>query len=731
MSGTIGTVSSIAGEFFIIRLNGSTAKLSKHDEIYEGDVVQGLKDTTELNRVVVSMSDGVDIVTLGNESQLFDSSLLQEEFSEDETVNDIHSIEAMVNDSDFIDSFEDDIDTEAGEEDVASSSTEAPMANFAQINEDGVDINAELRDVDIEDEEAALDHEYDVKREAITANSNSITANIASIDVANTATELDNAMYSLNTLEKNVDTPDVSNAVNDESTLAVNTDTFSETIIDTEIADIIQNVLDLGEKANQAADAANIASQNVRDAVALTNSNPTVENLNIAQNLQEAVLEAANNSLNIADALENAISELNDAAIAANIVVDSTILSSANDAVENVDSSADNANKSANINLNVSIVSDSDISDNTIEENVADGTYTGVTLNAVDVDGGVIVYSVADGVPFSVNADGQVLTSGAINFEANPSYTFDVTATSSDGSTSTVPITIDVNNINEAPTITDTQTVSMSEDSLKGFSGYGDTWSGDIYSIITQEEMLNHLNISDAESSSFSVTLANTDDSSSYHHGLQATDSVFSNSTSNRDDEQVIQITEEFLDVYPQVDAKVGDFYFDNVEFDKLGEGDSANISFGVVVSDGELLSEAKTVNIEVKGSNDAPVIIVKDTTVIEDIAQVIANVSDIDGTIDTSTLSAENGIVTIADNGAETTKVFDVTVKAVADTPTLSISIADSPETNVDEKADNDLPANSNCTYELNSLSTSFNFGIVHFMEKDKNSQHVATSCM
>ena len=50
---------------------------------------------------------------------------------------------------------------EAGEEDVLSSSTETPMANFAQINEDGVDINAELRDVDIEDELILDDFEVD------------------------------------------------------------------------------------------------------------------------------------------------------------------------------------------------------------------------------------------------------------------------------------------------------------------------------------------------------------------------------------------------------------------------------------------------------------------------------------------------------------------------------------------------------------------------------------------
>ena len=92
--------------------------------------------------------------------------------------------------------------------------------------------------------------------------------------------------------------------------------------------------------------------------------------------------------------------------------------------------------------------------------------------------------------------------------------------------------------------------------------------------------MLNNLNISDADSNSFTVSLAYKDDAGSYHHGFQSTDSSFSNATANVYDEQVIQITQEFLNTYPQVDANVGDFYFDNVEFDKLDVGESANVTF-------------------------------------------------------------------------------------------------------------------------------------------------------
>ncbi|MDQ7044393.1 MAG: cadherin repeat domain-containing protein, partial [Sulfurimonas sp.] len=87
---------------------------------------------------------------------------------------------------------------------------------------------------------------------------------------------------------------------------------------------------------------------------------------------------------------------------------------------------------------------------NAIDENVTDGTYTGVTLNATDADGDAIAYSVADDVPFSVDADGRVVTDGAIDFEENENFTFDVTATSADGTSSSLSVSIDVNDIVES-----------------------------------------------------------------------------------------------------------------------------------------------------------------------------------------------------------------------------------------------------------------------------------------
>ncbi|QOP46048.1 Ig-like domain-containing protein [Sulfurimonas paralvinellae] len=257
---------------------------------------------------------------------------------------------------------------------------------------------------------------------------------------------------------------------------------------------------------------------------------------------------------------------------------------------------------------------------------------------------------------------------------------------------------------NTTPEIINSSDIIVNEDNLEGFRGFGATWAGDVYSIITQAEMLNHLNIHDSDSSHFTVALAHTDGGNNYFKAPSATDAVFSNPTTNHYDETVVQVTQEFLDLYPQIDAQVGDFYFDNVEFDKLGEGDIANITFAVEVSDGEHVSEPKTVEIRVIGSNDAPTIDIVDITATEDIAQVIANASDIDGTIDTSSMSAEHGRLTLQDNGdilytpdhnfngtdnisisitdnsgATTTQNFTVNVASVNDVPTLTVSPVES----------------------------------------------------
>ncbi len=74
--------------------------------------------------------------------------------------------------------------------------------------------------------------------------------------------------------------------------------------------------------------------------------------------------------------------------------------------------------------------------------------------------------------------------------------------------------------------------------------------------------------------------------------------------------------------------------------------------SFQYTVSDGNGGFDTAMVTVNVESVNDAPTITVTDTTVVEDTAQVIATASDLEGTIDSSALSAEHGTVTIDANG-------------------------------------------------------------------------------
>ena len=96
--------------------------------------------------------------------------------------------------------------------------------------------------------------------------------------------------------------------------------------------------------------------------------------------------------------------------------------------------------------------------------------------------------------------------------------------------------------------------------------------------------------------------------------------------------------------------------------------------TFTYTISDGNGGEDTATVTLNVESVNDAPTITVVDTAVTEDVSQIIATTSDIDGTIDSSSLSATNGTVTITDNG-------DITYTPNANfngTDTVTVSVTD-----------------------------------------------------
>ncbi len=114
--------------------------------------------------------------------------------------------------------------------------------------------------------------------------------------------------------------------------------------------------------------------------------------------------------------------------------------------------------------FHVGAVSDTDASANSVSENAANGTMVGITAHAVDADGtnNTITYSLVDSGgnpvvhgPFVIGANTGVVTvadGSMLDYETAQTQTIYVKATSADGSSSTQSFTINVGDVNEAPT---------------------------------------------------------------------------------------------------------------------------------------------------------------------------------------------------------------------------------------------------------------------------------------
>jgi autotransporter-associated beta strand protein len=96
-----------------------------------------------------------------------------------------------------------------------------------------------------------------------------------------------------------------------------------------------------------------------------------------------------------------------------------------------------------------------------IAENSANGTSVGTVANTGDNDG--ITWSIQSGNTgnvFAINSStGQITVNGSLNYEATSSYTLGIRAT--DGTTqSNQDVTINITNVNEAPTLTTVSTLT-------------------------------------------------------------------------------------------------------------------------------------------------------------------------------------------------------------------------------------------------------------------------------
>ncbi len=120
-----------------------------------------------------------------------------------------------------------------------------------------------------------------------------------------------------------------------------------------------------------------------------------------------------------------------------------------------------------NINDNGVIVSDDNKVADSVPENATPGTSVGVTASGTDADPGTTVtYTLSNdaGGLFAIDAiSGVVTVNGTLDAESATSHMIEITATSSDGSSSTLAATINVTNINDnGVTVSDGNTAANS-----------------------------------------------------------------------------------------------------------------------------------------------------------------------------------------------------------------------------------------------------------------------------
>jgi hypothetical protein len=96
-------------------------------------------------------------------------------------------------------------------------------------------------------------------------------------------------------------------------------------------------------------------------------------------------------------------------------------------------------------------VTDADGSANAVAEDASEGTAIGIVASAQDADRDDTVSYSVDDARFTVDPDGTVRVAAGASFDAEtePSLTLVVTATSTDGSTSSESFAVSVGDVDE------------------------------------------------------------------------------------------------------------------------------------------------------------------------------------------------------------------------------------------------------------------------------------------
>ncbi|MCW8895394.1 MAG: cell shape-determining protein MreD, partial [Sulfurimonas sp.] len=194
MSTIIGKIASMDGTFYVKGSDGSLREVSEGYEVLKGETIVGDKGNNPSATVVISMSDGSELILPSQDKQLFDSSLSSEEFALEETVTQNDSIQNILQEYGDIDNAQE-LETAAGEG-AGVESTEGGEAVFAKASNASTDINAALNPESFTSEEPEnnnLSFEEEARRVEINNDASVITdTNENPVAVDDTITKVQN-----------------------------------------------------------------------------------------------------------------------------------------------------------------------------------------------------------------------------------------------------------------------------------------------------------------------------------------------------------------------------------------------------------------------------------------------------------------------------------------------------------------------------------------------------------
>ena len=126
------------------------------------------------------------------------------------------------------------------------------------------------------------------------------------------------------------------------------------------------------------------------------------------------------------------------------------------------------------VSNNAPVFTEGDNATRTIAENKAAGTNIGSPIAATDADtGDTLIYSLGgtDEAYFSiVSTNGQLRTRYRLNYEIKISYSVTVLVSDGNGGTDSISVTIDVTNVNEAPSFTGSTIRTIVENTAAGMN---------------------------------------------------------------------------------------------------------------------------------------------------------------------------------------------------------------------------------------------------------------------